>query len=282
MSTRALEVLPLPGKAAELAKAWRLLRVRVIYWWRFGRLPQLDSPLRFTEWTQWRKLNERSNALAMLTDKLRAKDHFEAHSGEALAVPTLWSGTELPAHPPAPLPLMVKANHGCNQYLAVRTPAEWSNARVTTRRWQSSRYGEWLDEYAYRSARPMLLVEPFLGGEGAPLPIDYKVYVFGGRARMIQIHEDRAAFRRWTQFDRDWRIIGGIPSSAEPPVHMNEMFRLAEACALGLDFLRVDFYEVDGRLWFGEYCLYPASGLDPFVPDGLDFTLGRYWTEARS
>ena len=68
--------------------------------------------------------------------------------------------------------------------------------------------------------------------------------------------------------------------SAEP-INMAEMFRIAEACAVGTDFLRVDFYEVDGRLWFGEYCLYPGSGLDPFVPDSLDLLLGKYWSDAR-
>ena len=98
---------------------------------------------------------------------------------------------------------------------------------------------------------------------------------------MIQIHEARATRRCWTQYDRDWTRIGGVESAAVQPVNMAEMFRIAEACALGIDFLRVDFYEVEERLWFGEYCLYPGSGLDPFVPDSLDVLLGTYWSDAR-
>lgn len=281
MSTTAQTLLPNPAATGRLTAAWRRFRVSCIYWWRFGRVPDLDRPGRFTEWTQWRKLYDRSHALAMLTDKLHAKSHIEAIAGPGLAVPTLWSGTVLPLEPPAPLPLIVKANHGCNQYVVVRSEADWNLARAASAGWMRRTYGEWLDEHAYRAARRLILVELFLGGEGAPLPIDYKVYVFGGRAQMIQIHEARATKRCWTQYDRDWTRIGGVESAALRPVNMAEMFRIAEACAVGTDFLRVDFYEVEQRLWFGEYCLYPGSGLDPFVPDSLDFLLGEYWSEAR-
>ena len=265
-----------------VAIAWRRLRVSCIYWWRHGRLPDLNAPARFTEWCQWRKLNDRSLGAAMLTDKLHAKDHASACAGYDISVPALWSGLALPSEPPAPLPLVVKANHGCNQYLVVRTAAEWKRARRRSARWLRRGYGNWLDERAYRSARRMLLVEPFLPGEGQPLPVDYKVYVFGGRASMIQIHEARATRRAWTQYDREWKRIGGVDSEAAPPSTLELMFDVAEACALGSDFLRVDFYEVGGRLWFGEFCLYPGSGLDPFQPDSLDHHLGELWSEARS
>ncbi|MEO7864960.1 MAG: ATP-grasp fold amidoligase family protein [Sphingomicrobium sp.] len=258
------------------------MRLRCVYLWRHGRLPNLDAPLRFTEWCQWQKLNDRSLARAMLTDKLHAKDHASACAGREIAVPTLWSGSVLPPQPPAPLPLVVKANHGCNQYQVVRSAGDWQRARRRSVRWLRADYGEWLDERAYRSARRLLLVEPFLPGEGAPLPVDFKIYVFGGRAEMIQIHEARATRKRWTQFDRNWKRVGGVHSDAEPPSTLAAMFDAAEACARGSDFLRVDFYEVGGRLWFGEYCLNPGSGLHPFKPDSLDLELGRLWSDARN
>ena len=60
------------------------------------------------------------------------------------------------------------------------------------------------------------------------------------------------------------------------------MLAAAEALAAGHDFLRVDFYEIDGRLWFGEFCLFPGSGLDPFDPVALDDQLGDLWSAARA
>ena len=60
------------------------------------------------------------------------------------------------------------------------------------------------------------------------------------------------------------------------------MLAAAEAVAKAEDFLRVDFYCEDGVLKFGECCLYPGSGLDPFSPDALDVTLGDLWSAARA
>ena len=256
-------------------------RVALTYLWRHGRWPALDRPCRFTEWVQWRKLNDRDSALARLTDKAWSKERVEAIA-PGLSVPTLWEGVDLPLEPPAPLPLVVKANHGCNQYRIIRTIADWDEARRLAPGWLTRTYGFWLDEWHYTAARPLLLVEPFLGGEGAPLPLDYKVYVFGGRAEVVQLHAGRGVCHRWTQFDREWSALSSDPLPAPPPSHLAEMLEQAERLAVGFDFLRVDFYEVEGRLWFGEFCLFPGSGLDPFQPDSLDARLGVCWSAVRS
>jgi hypothetical protein len=256
--------------------AFRRLRVGLLYFARHGRWPALDTPLRFTEWVQWRKLNDADPDLARLTDKL----HGKGLAGD-LAVPLLWVGTDLPRDPPGPLPLMVKANHGCNWYQVVRTPADWAKARRRARRWVGRRYGGLLDERHYRAARRLILVEPFLPGSGGGLPDDYKAYVFGGRAEVVQLHVGRGRRHRWTQFDRHWRPLSADPIPAPPPATLAQMLGAAERLAGKRDFLRVDFYEVGGRLWFGEFALFPGSGLDPFRPDSLDEQLGAFWAAAR-
>lgn len=251
--------------------------LQLIYWWRHGRWPDLANPRRFTEWVQWRKLNDRRPALSRLTDKLEGK-RLAGH----LAMPTLWSGTKLPLEPPGPFPLMVKANHGCGQLRVVRSPAGWRAARRSAALWLAAGYGFWLGEGHYRHARRLILVEPFLAGKEG-FPEDYKVYVFGGRAAIVQHHRGRGtANHRWTQFDRDWVRVGGAASEAPAPRSLARMIAAAELLAAGHDFLRVDFYEIDGRLWFGEFCLFPGSGLDPFDPPELDDELGELWSAARA
>ncbi len=257
------------------------MRVALTYLWRHGLWPSLDRPRRFTEWVQWRKLHDRDVALARLTDKSWSKERADGLV-PGIAVPTLWSGIELPADPPAPLPLVVKANHGCNQYRVIRTEADWAEACRAAPGWLAKTYGGWLDEWHYGAARAFLVIEPFLGGEGAPLPLDYKVYVFGGRAEIVQLHAGRGTRHRWTQFDRDWTALSDHPLPAAPPSKLAEMLDAAERLAAGHDFLRVDFYEVEGRLWFGEFCLFPGSGLDPFHPASLDDRLGACWAAVRT
>lgn len=237
-------------------------------------------PQRFTEWVQWRKLNDRRYWLAALTDKSHAKEVARARLTPDLVIPTLWLGQELPKIAPWPMPFIVKANHGCGHYIVVRTATDYVRARSVAPGWLVRSYGAWLDEWHYGAARRLLLVEPYIGG--VVLPIDYKVFVFGGRAAVVQVHVGRGGRHRWSQFDRDWTALSDNPIPAPPPARLAEMLDAAEAMAGALDFLRVDFYCEGDRLAFGECCLYPGSGLDPFTPDALDLTLGEYWSAARS
>ena len=251
-------------------------RVSVAYRWRHGRWPSLDRPRRFTEWVQWRKLNDRDEALARLTDKSVAKRVAADLLDPSFIIPTLWYGRELPELPPAPLPLIVKANHGCNQFIVVETPDDWQRARLVSSRWLASCYGRWLGEWHYGAAYRGIIVEPFRGERGE-LPLDYKIYVFGGRAEMVQVHQGRRAKHRWSQWGRDWQPLSANARDVEPPRSLVTMLAAAERLAGTRDFLRVDFYEIDGQPLFGEFCLFPGSGLDPFDPVALDLRLGALW-----
>lgn len=255
------------------------LRVSVLYWWRHRCLPNLIQPRLFSEWVQWRKLNDRDLSLAVLTDKLAAKSLASDVLGADLVIPTLWHGGQLPIIPPWPMPFIVKANHGCQQFVVVRCDDDWQQARREAPKWLRSAYGKWLDEWHYGRARRTLLVEPFIW-PAAGLPIDYKVYVFGGVARFIQVHVGRGSDHRWVQFDRHWQRVSDGSDGFAAPLNLAEMLRAAETMAGRRDHLRVDFYEVGGRLWFGETCLFPGSGLDRFTPPALDKTFGDFWTDA--
>ncbi|MEO7133830.1 MAG: ATP-grasp fold amidoligase family protein [Vicinamibacterales bacterium] len=269
---------PLP--LALPAPSWARFRVALTYRWRHGRWPNLEAPRRFTEWVQWRKLNDRRLTLALLTDKALSKQIAEARLGKERTIPTLWLGKDLPEIAPWPMPFIVKANHGCGQFVVVKNEADYTQAKATAPQWLGKAYGGWLDEWHYGAARRLVLVEPYIGG--AELPMDYKVYVFGGRAKLIQLHSGRERNHRWTQFDRDWRPLSRNPIDANAPTLLAEMLAAAEAMAENEAFLRVDFYCQGGALKFGEYCLYPGSGLDPFTPDTLDLVLGECWGEAQS
>lgn len=261
---------------------WPRARVSLAYLWRHGRLPNVGSPELFTEWVQWRKLRDRDLGFAMLTDKIFAKSLASDLIGAEHIIPTLWQGVILPQQAPWPKPFIVKANHGCKQFIVVRNEEDWQRALRQSPHWLSEPYGQWLDEWHYTKARRMLLVEPFIG-TATSLPIDYKVYVFGGVAECIQVHLDRNSDHRWIQYSREWHRISASTVDADilRPKTLSAMLAAAETIAGNRDHLRVDFYEVDGAMFFGETCLFPGSGLDPFSPLSLDAELGRHWTRAR-
>ena len=260
---------------------WPKVRVSLAYLWRHHRWPDVVRPALFTEWVQWRKLSDRDHVLAMLTDKLFAKEFAATRIGYEAIIPTLWQGTRLPTSPPWQLPVIVKANHGCGQFVVVRNESDWKRALRKAPSWLTKPYGCWLDEWHYTQARRMLLVEPFIGPDDA-LPIDYKIYVFDGVARCIQVHLGRGSKHCWFQFDRDWRPLSMACNgeSVMRPNSLTAMLRAAEAIAASRHHLRVDFYEVENRPLFGEICLFPGSGLDRFHPAALDKVLGSYWTNS--
>ena len=276
--------IAIPARPAGKSVSWRaLLRVQLTYLWRHGRLANLSSPTLFTELVQLRKLHDRDRRFPILADKVLVKQFVADRLGTEWIIPTLWAGECLPERPEWPVPFVVKSRHGCNQIAFVRTGTEdWQSTRAKSAKWLRRTYGQWLDEWVYRNIRHGLLVEPFVGEAGV-LPVDFKLYVFNGRVKFIQIHLGREHDHRWIIFDRNWQRLTRQTGDADPapPATLPAMIDAAEVLAADIDFVRVDFYEIGGRPLFGEMTFYPGSGLDPFDPVSLDAHIGSHWHPAR-
>ncbi len=262
---------------------------RLIYLWRFGRLPDLAAPRRFSELVYARKLFERDPRWPKLADKVAVKAHVAAVLGREWVIPTLWHGTALPDRPPWPRPFVLKSSHASQQNVFVRAgePVNWAAVRRRAMRWLGRPYAPLLHEWLYSEIAPQLLVEPLIGC-GRVLPVDYKFFVFGGRVEFIQVDLDREHRHRRVMLDRAWRRLDlsfefpGDPRPVAPPASLDLMIAAAETLGAPHDFARVDLYDVDGRPYFGEFTLYPGSGLDRFRPVSWDLHFGSYWAERRS
>lgn len=256
------------------------LRIQATYLFRHRRLAALDQPRLFTELIQHRKLADRDPRLPLLADKLLAKTHVAATLGPEWVTPTLWAGTDLPPLPSWPVPFVVKSRHGCNHHAFVRAMnTDWAALRRRAQRWMARPYGAWLDEWAYAQIERGLLIEPFIGEDGV-LPIDYKLFVFGGRVAFIQVHLARETAHRWLLFDRHWRRLARGQDAPPPPRSLATMIAGAERLGRDFAFVRVDCYDIFGRARFGEMTFYPGSGLLPIDPPELDGAMGKLWRDA--
>ena len=258
------------------------LRIALCYLARHQRLVSFENPKTFTELVQRRKLMTRDPRMAALADKVAVKAFVAAMLGPEWVTPTFWHGNDLPETPEWPMPFVVKSRHGCNQNAFFRdSVADWPKVRRRTRRWMKQSYGKLLDEWLYSQIPRGILVEPFIGERGI-VPLDYKIYTFGGRATHVQVHLDRESEHRWMLFDRNWRRVSACTNDPDPtpPLSLAKMFDAAEALGSGFDFVRCDFYEVRGKPLFGEMTFYPGSGLDKFHPISLDSVLGSHWLAA--
>lgn len=271
---RSVQALPMSWR-----RRARYLRV-------FGRLPDLRTPRRFTEKVTWRILRDRRDVLLGTCDKLQMKAHAVRTAPPGVRVPaTLWQGTrladladladvELTEH------WVLKPNHRSGLVLFgqgrpdVDVLAQQTDGWLATEEWTVG--GEW----AYSQAVPALVVEERIGDTEAHLT-DYKFYVFDGVVRLVQTDTDRFGEHGCRLYSPTWEYVGAtrrFPTGAEVPrpALLAEMVEAAAAVGAGFDFMRVDLYEHDGEIWFGELTPYPGSGLVE-LDDAVDRRLGSWW-----
>lgn len=213
------------------------------------------------------KVNHGSGGIWLVSD--RAPDGVTVLPGPDASGP-LWPGS------------------GWNQVLTRPDELDWNLFVRTFRAWLGFDYSrQYYVEWPYRGIRPRMLVEELLQGSNGIVPADYKLFVFHGQPRMIQVNTGRFDQFRvnlyrsdWTPVDADW-LDGGIRylrgPIGDPPATLPLMLELAGALGEGTDFVRVDLYNVGGRVVFGELTSTPAAGNGRFEPRAFDLEVGSWW-----
>jgi hypothetical protein len=254
------------------------LKRAVLFRRAHGRWPGRRT---FTDKVNWRVVHDRRPLIGQLGDKLAMRAHA-TRVLPSLPVPrVVWTGTDVADLTAVQLPdrWVLKPNHGTMRvHVGSGCPDVGELLRITA---------GWLDEPLYRDrgewvysqARRLLLVEEYLG----PSLADYKFLVFDGRVRLVQVDTDRFGTRhRRRLYTPDWTPLPVVEphmslGEATPrPASFPVMTEVAETLGREFDFIRVDLYDVDGAVWFGELTPYPGGGLDPFDPQ-LNRDLGRWW-----
>jgi hypothetical protein len=246
----------------------------------------------FNEKIQYRKLYDADLRFHKLADKVRVKEHVRTTIGAHFVIPTLWTGKRLPPIEERswPIPFVIKANHGCSWNKFVRSEADkdWACIDQVCEQWLNSLFS---CESWYMKIEPQILVEPLLGDAQGSL-IDYKFFVFGGRAEFIQVDTNRVTDQQIFFYDRNWRRqpfwvwrrqpfwLDNYPLETreiERPRHFTEMLEVAEKLGSEFNFVRVDLYDLDSGPKFGELTFAPASGFERFHPVKYDRVLGSFW-----
>jgi hypothetical protein len=163
----------------------------------------------------------------------------------------------------------------------------WQDILLKLQRWIRFPYHKVHREWAYQQIAPRVLVEELLQERGGHLPDDYKLHVFRGKVRLIQVHYDRFGEQRINLFDERYRLAN-VRYQAPPaldkrrlPKALDAMIEVAERLAADFNYARVDLYEHHDRVYFGEITHYPAAGIGVFDPPAFDRALGDLWLENR-
>ncbi len=274
--TIAVAVLPHPVRFS--------LKRRLRYRRNFGRPLRLSRATTFTDKVNWRIMRDRRALLEGTCDKLAMKGYAESLAGDLVRVPqTYWVGTDVAELAGVELPerWVIKPNHSTGLVHLGEGQPDVAELARTTEGWLEDDHWRRSGQRAYRSARRALIVEEFIGEPG-DFPPDLKVYVFDGVPRLVQVHSGRSTGHLSRIYTPEWQPrpwSGGYPPGPDVPRPRRaaEMFEAASRLAQGFDMLRVDFYEHDGVLWFGEITPYPGGGMVK-VDRAMDEELGRWWS----
>ena len=260
---------------------------------RTGYDLQLRNPKSFNQKVCWRKINCRDPRLTICADKYAVRgyltDKLGAQRAEQLLIPLLYE-TSLPETIPfdaLPEEYVVKANHGSGTNIIVEKGAKHNREKIVhaCKMWLQLPFGLEKHEWAYRNIDRKIVVEKLIRDKQGNLPIDYKFHMFHGRCELIQVNQGHFADkegRTLTMYSPDWvkQDVFWEFKSAEPvvaPSNLAEMLGIASDLSEGFDYVRVDLYNVDGQILFGEYTFYPTSGHAKVVPASFDFSLGEKW-----
>ena len=260
-----------------------------LYRKRFGRLPDLDHPSGFNEKILVKILNDRRAYLTLFADRLRVRDYVRQRAPE-IALPRLYGWWDRAASLPfdaLPESFVLKANHGSGWLRIVERKSDVGRAELVAlaARWLASDFTLVGREWAYRDVHRAVYAEELLRDDAGGLPPDFKLFTFDAKVRLIQVDRDRYGHHTQVLYDPQWQPIEGSVAATQgeplaPPVMLPRMIEAAQALAAGTDFLRVDFYEIAGRIVFGELTNYPNKGLNRFQPASLDGVLGSWLTLA--
>lgn len=264
----------------------------LVLWRTVGYLPNVWRPQTFNEKIAHRRLFTNDPLFSVLADKWRVRDYVKEKVGQQYLTNVYHlfrEPDEISTFPLEELPrsFVAKGTHDSGSALVVRDkdaidPEELRQRflAILTRR-LPPRYSYW-----YRKIPPGLLIEELLEDERHNVPLDFKISVFHGKARFIQVFHDRRVGGieppRLRFYTPTWEPIPvrrpnmELAPLIERPKPLPLMLEIAETLAEDLDYVRVDLYCVnDSRIVFGELTLAP--GWRPFEPRDYDWKFGAYW-----
>lgn len=260
---------------------------------RFHKKLNIKNPTTLSDKVTYIELHEQSTLASSCTDKYAVRDYVEKKGLGDILVPLVggpWSSTEEVDFATLPDSFAMKATHGCKMNYLVPNKADMDveKCRREMNRWLATTYGGYSMELHYLTIPHRIYAEQYL--ENANQLIDYKIHCLNGKPEFILVCSDRKANGDAAMqvtldlFDLNWKHIPElITSGAEVagdgsilrPQKLDEMIEIARILSEDFRFVRVDLYELEGKIYFGELTFSPGCCVLPYFTNEFDLEMGK-------
>lgn len=245
----------------------------------------LKNPRTYNEKLQWLKLYDRNPLYPQIVDKYRVKEYVASKIGEQYIIPTLgvYDSYEEIDFDNLPRQFVLKCTHDSGSIYICRDKSHLDKERAerVLKRGLKKDPTRFAREWPYSQVPRRIIAEQYMEDESHQELKDYKIFTFSGKAALIEVDYGRFTYHKRNLYSLDWEYIPASITYPTDPEHviprpekLELMIELAETLAQKLPHVRVDFYSIGSRIYFGEMTLYHGGGFEKFEPEDWQFKLG--------
>ena len=255
---------------------------------QMGRELNLENPQTYTEKLQWLKLNDHRPEYTRMVDKFAAKEYVAEKIGSEYVIPLLgvWDRVEDIDFEKLPQQFVLKTTHDSGGLVICKDKAKLDipAAKRKLRHFQKRNYYDHNREWPYKHVLHRIIAEGYMEDTAQGELRDYKFFTFGGEPKVLYIAQGRGRGEPTVAdfFDMEFNHLpftidhDMATMPPEKPKNFELMKKLAATLSEGTPQLRVDFYEVDGKVYFGEMTFFHCSGMEAFHPESWDQKFGDW------
>lgn len=266
-------------------------KLKLLFVTRMNKKLDLSNPKTYNEKLQWLKLNDRNSKYTQMVDKVEAKKIVAQIIGEKYIIPTLgvYDKFDDVNFDELPNKFVIKCTHDSGGNFIVKDKNAFDKKMAKKKIDKCLKRNYYINnrEWPYKDIKPRIIIEKLMENENGKNDIpDYKFFCFNGKCKLMFIATDRQEKTEtcFDFFDENFnhlQFTNGHPNAKvtpQKPSKFNEMVLLSEKIAksIGSPQVRIDFYEVNNEVYFGEITFYHWSGMVPFTPEKWDYTFGTY------
>ena len=266
------------------------LYLRIYYRLSLRKKLNLDNPLEYNEKLQWLKLYDRRPEYVQMVDKYLVKDYVAKLIGDKYVIPTIgvWNSPKEIDWDKLPKQFVLKTNHdgGGNGIVVCKDKVLLDRRKALKELNHSFNRNVYLigREWPYKKVERVVFAEQYMEDEKTKELRDYKFFCFDGKVKALFVATGRSQYEkaRFDFFDEDFnrlQITQGHPLSDKPiekPESFELMKQIASKLSAGIPHVRVDFYEVNGHPYFGEFTFFHSGGTGNFQPEKWNRIFGDW------
>ena len=261
---------------------------QLYYFFQFHKFIDYKNPKTYTEKINWLKLNDRKSEYSEMVDKYNAKIYVSNIIGNEYIIPTLgvYDKFDEIEFDKLPNQFVIKCTHDSEGLVVVKDKKIFDIKKAKEIIKEAMKYNYYYigREYPYKNIKPRIIVEEYMEDKKYNELRDYKFFCFNGKVKVFKVDFDRFIKHRANYYDVNKNLleIGEVVCPPDfnktnlIPNNLSKMIKLAEILSKDLTFVRVDFYEVNNKIYFGELTLYPASGFGKFIDEKWDIIIGDW------